>query len=172
MSFSGDDSLIWWTVDSGTLYENPTDKGLGRVFIYYYPQYDVIKDTIEVNNAADIKFQCYALKQRADDIKEADLQIKENGYKPEIKASGSASGAVELFHNFDYNIGTFVDMSWGKTPTGFSKVHSYKDDSTAFVEDVEDTSTILSYTLDLEITRSGAAKSSVKLQSTMNEKMK
>lgn len=172
LSFSGDDPLIWLEVSSGEIYKNSTDEGLGRLFIYYYPWYDDAgTDYIEVENTAGINFQCYVLKQRADGIKPADYETKENGYKPEIKVSG---GSVELFHNFDYNIATFENMSWGKTPTGFSDVHSYKDDSSAFVDNVvKDTdTTILSYTLDLEIKRPSDVNSIVKLQSTMNEKMK
>lgn len=172
LSFSGNDSLIWYTVDSGDIYENPKTLELNRLFIYYYPQYDNgIKDTIEVDNKAGVEnFECYMLKQRAQDMKDTTTGSKEEGYKPEVKITNSAPKFL-LFHNFDYNIGKFEEMASGfpATIAGAHKVYSYTEDVSPLVEEEE--AVTLSYKLELTIKRASDDQPVVTLESTMNEKI-
>lgn len=199
LSFSGNESLIWYKVNIGdidnpiyekTIYENPKTLELNRLFIYYYPQYDKyeispgvyknIGDTIEIKNEAGIEnFECYMLKQRAEDMNDTTTGSKEEGYKPEVKITNSAPKFV-LFHNFDYNIGKFEEMASGfpTTIAGAHKVYSYKDEVGPLVDELvkelpeENKAVTLSYKLELTIKRASDDQTVVSLESTMNEKMK
>ena len=163
----------------GTIYKNPTTAGLDRLFIYYYPQYNVEqgKDFIKVKNSAGItNFQCYVLKQISPALTATQLEIKDGGYKANVDVQNSAAG-FELFHNFDDNIG---DGSSTTDPTfsgTFEKEISYtgtaaKADGSSTTELAKNFSKqkVLSYKLELEITQNGRPVTT--LESSMNEKIK
>lgn len=161
---------------SGYLYKNPVTAGLDRLFVYYYPQYNLSAgcDKIVVKNDAGISnFQCYILKQYTADINENQMKIKENSYKANVSIQNSGAGSVELFHNFDDNI---ADGSSTTTPSisGASRVVSYtkltpSGDMTELTSEFAE-SEVLSYKLELLVTQNG--RTITTLESSMNEKIK
>lgn len=162
----------------GYIYKNPVTAQLDRLFIYYYPQYNLDPgcDTIEVNINSSVgiaNLQCYILKQRAADINENQMKIKESHYKANVKINNSGSGSVVLFHNFDDNI---ADGSSPPAPgiSGASKVVSYTElvpggDMTELTSEFSELEA-LSYKLELVVTQNG--REITKLESSMNEKIK
>lgn len=162
----------------GYLYKNPVTAGLDRLFVYYYPQYNIDEgcDKIVVKNDAGItNFQCYLLKQRAADINETQMKIKENGYKANVNIVNSAAG-FELFHNFDDNIAdgssTTAPSISGIDP---AKVHSYTKlapsgdmtEVTSYFSESE----VLSYKLELSV-KAQDGRTITRLESSMNEKIR
>lgn len=157
----------------GHFYKNPTVAGLDRLFVYYYPQYNLDPgcDTIVINNSANIpNFQCYLLKQRAADISEITMKTKENGYKANVNINNSASG-FKIFHNFDDNIADGSSTTAPSITGTYEKAVSYtkagsEPDTTELMENFSEVEA-LSYKLTLEITQNG--RTVTKLESTMNE---
>lgn len=175
--------VLWFDVPlsslypDGHFYKNPTAAGLDRLFVYYYPQYNLDPgcDTIEINNQAGIpNFQCYLLKQRAADISEITMETKENGYQANVNIINSASG-FKVFHNFDDNIS---EIAGGTTAapsiTGtYEKAVSYTKagsdpDMTELMENFSEAE-VLSYRLTLEVTQNGRTVTT--LESSMNERI-
>lgn len=161
---------------SGVIYQNPTTAGLDRLFIYYYPQYNV-NDKIVIKNTAGISnFQCYVLKQRASDINDTTMTIKETGYHANVEINNSASG-FEVFHNFAENMGNSKEPTASPSISGtYEKASSYvKTDASGKIVQSEladrfsETQT-LSYKLVLEVTQNG--RTITTLESSMNEKIK
>lgn len=160
----------------GYIYKNPAKAKLDRLFIYYYPQYNLDPgcDTIEVKNSAAIpNFQCYILKQRTNDMTETQMQIKENGYKANVNISNGATG-FELFHNFDDNIADGSSTTAPSISGMIAKVSSYtklapSGDMTELTARFSE-SEVLSYKLELVVTQNG--REITKLESSMNEKIK
>ncbi|MBD5451958.1 MAG: type II secretion system protein [Lachnospiraceae bacterium] len=159
----------------GHFYKNPVEAGLDRLFVYYYPQYNLDPgcDTIVINNQANISnFQCYILKQRAPDINENQMKIKENGYKANIDISNSASG-FKLFHNFDDNIADGSSTTPPSISGTYQKAVSYtkagtSPDMTELMENFSEVD-VLSYKLTLEVTQNG--RTVTRLESSMNERI-
>lgn len=183
--FPDDGSYLEFSVDlssvctDGNIYKNPDTAGLNRLIIYYYPQYnlDEGKDKIIVNNTANIpKFQCYILKQRAEDINDSNTKTKESRYKGTVVINDSTS-SFEVFHNFDYNIG---EGSSTPSPSisGASATHSYTKEvsggTTLQLVNRFTQQEVLSYTLTLEVAQGEGANRRVitSLESTMNENIK
>lgn len=184
--FPDDGSYLQFEVDlssictDGVIYKNPDTAGLNRLFIYYYPQYnlDEGKDKIIVNmdNTANIRnFQCYILKQRAEDINDSNTKTKESRYKGNVVINDSTS-SLEVFHNFDYNIG-----EGSSTPSPFisgaSATHSYTKEVSGGTTQLVNRFTqqeVLSYTLSLEVTQGDDPnkRTITTLESTMNERIK
>lgn len=159
----------------GYLYKNPVTAGLDRLFVYYYPQYnlDVGYDKVVIDNQANIaNFQCYVLKQCAADINENQLKIKENGYKANVEIRNSASG-FELFHNFDDNIGDGSSTTAPSISGTYDKASSYTKlapggDLTELASRFSEKE-VLSYKLDLLVTQDG--RTITRLESSMNERI-
>ncbi|MDE7207364.1 MAG: hypothetical protein K2N90_09465, partial [Lachnospiraceae bacterium] len=182
--FPDDGSYLQFEVDlssictDGAIYKNPDTAGLNRLFIYYYPQYnlDEGKDKIIVNNTANIRnFQCYILKQRAEDINDSNTKTKESRYKGNVVINDSTS-SLEVFHNFDYNIG---EGSSTPSPSisGASATHSYTKEVSGGTTQLVNRFTqqeVLSYTLSLEVTQGDDPnkRTITTLESTMNERIK
>jgi len=159
----------------GYIYKNPVTAGLDRLFVYYYPQYglDVGCDKIVVDNQAGISdFQCYILKQRAADINDNQMKIKENGYKANVEIRNAASG-FELFHNFDDNIADGSSTTAPSISGTYAKASSYtkpsSDGVTTELTSRFSESEVLSYKLVLSVTQNG--RTITTLESSMNEKI-
>lgn len=154
----------------GNIYKNPTAAGLNRLFIYYYPQYDLTagNDKIIIKNNANIPdFQCYILKQRAADINDNQTKIKENSYKANVQINNSAP-RFEVFHNFDDNIGEGSSTTAPTISGTISGVYSYtKEVSLASRFEEKE---VLSYKLELKVEQEG--RTITTLESSMNEKIK
>lgn len=154
--------------DEITIYNRPVLDGLDRLFIYYYPQYELgqnKRDIIEINNQAGIdNFGCYIIKQRARDINETKTGIYENGYCGVVEA-GVNAGMTNIYHNFDVNIGNGSSHVAPDISGSYKKVDSFTD-SDDFTEDEA-----LSYKLELTVTNaSGNVVAS--LNSSKLEKIK
>ena len=148
---------------------------MDRLFVYYYPQYNLDPgcDTIVINNQAGIpNFQCFLLKQRAADINENQMKIKENGYKANVNITNSASG-FKVFHNFDDNIADGSSTTAPSITGTYEKAVSYtkagtSPDTTELMEHFSEVEA-LSYKLRLEITQNGRTVTT--LESSMNERI-
>lgn len=170
LNLDGNDDIATY----GNFYKNPTAAGLDRLFVYYYPQYNLDPgcDTIVINNQAGIpNFQCFLLKQRAADISDTQMKIKENGYKANVNITNSASGFT-VFHNFDDNIADGSSTTAPSITGTYEKAVSYTKavgpDTTELMEHFSEVEA-LSYKLRLEITQNGRTVTT--LESTMNERI-
>ena len=163
----------------GHFYKNPTTAGLDRLFVYYYPQYNLDPgcDTIVINNQAGIPdFQCYILKQRAENINDTQMSTKEEHYVGNVDIINSALG-FKVFHNFDDNIGGKASTTPGGNISGvnedqkisYTKPTTPGSDITELMENFSEAE-VLSYKLKLEVTQNGRTVTT--LESSMNERIK
>lgn len=152
------------------IYKNPTNvgaKGLERIFIYYYPQYnlDAGKDKVIINNSTDISnLQCYILKQRTSELNDTVMQTKENSYQGNVEINNTRSGSVVLFHNFDDNIGG-GSTTVAPSIMGAAEAVRISELDTHFKEN-----RALTYSLELEVKQGG--RTITKLEGSMNEGIK
>jgi hypothetical protein len=157
-----------------TIYES--EKAPNRLFIYYYPYYDMEggHDKIEINNAAGLdSLDCYVVKQRNLSISEATTILRDKGYIPSVKCING--GKINLYHNFNTNIGnnTSTTTAWDSA-VGFNTVANLSDvlDATNEVSKTSGFSDdeVLSYNIKLVIKDSnGNVVSS--LESSKNERI-
>lgn len=151
------------------IYKNPVEAKLGRLFIYYYPNYslDAEADKIFINNNTAItKFQCFILKQRTEALSNNSLMTKENGYKAWVKIDNPAGGSCEAFHNFRDNIGGGSSTT---APSIAGAIADYSYDTPEFTTRFEEQE-VLSYKLALEVKQ--GTRTITKIESTMSEKIK
>lgn len=163
------------TLPDAQIYKNPVEAKLGRLFIYYYPNYNLKPepgtdsgvDKIIINNKTNItKFQCYILKQRTDALSNNSLKTKENGYKAYVEIKNPSGGSCEVFHNFKDNIGGGSSTT-EPSITGAVGDYSYATPQlTTRFEKQE----VLSYKLTLDVKQEGRPITTI--VSTMNEKIK
>ncbi|MDE6364665.1 MAG: hypothetical protein K2L86_10490, partial [Lachnospiraceae bacterium] len=149
------------------IYENPQTAKLNRLFVYYYPQYDVGigKDVIEIKNDAGIPdFQCYIVKQVAEDISMNRIKIEENHYSATVELVNSALG-FKIFHNFNDNIGGGSSHTAPSMPT--TCVEAGYIDPAMFSEEE-----VLSYKVKIAVTNAVGGAAVTELESTVNEKIK
>lgn len=162
------------------IYKNPVAAKLDRLYIYYYPNYNIGEDKIIINNHVTsvpiAGFECFILKQRTSQLSDASLKSKENGYKANVKIDNASGESWKVFHNFYDNVGggsSTAEPSF--TGTGYDTYSYTKKESEpdgtkpAFVGEAEK-SAVLSYKLELEVTQGG--RTITKIESTMNEKIK
>lgn len=166
-----------------TLYNDDESKGLDRLIIYYYPQYDLAcgstggdaKDNIVITmdpSASISDFSCYILKQCAPDLSPNVISVKEGSYT-NVSVAGSPSGSMKLYHNFYRNISDEASAASAPGPasiTGFANGGSKGEDylNTTDLYDVE----VLSYNMKLVITNDSTGGAVTRLESTKNEKIK
>lgn len=157
-----------YTVDMGLpgdkLYEKAEQPE--RLFVYYYPQYDLNKkDIIEINNNAGIDdFSCYIIKQCAKDMNMTRIAIEENGYQAKLVAGVNAD-KCRIYHNFDQNIGGGSSHVLPVISGAFGKVDSFTGSA-----DLQKKKTI-SYKLELTI-KNAADTVVTSLNSSKIEKIK
>lgn len=151
------------------IYKNPVEAKLGRMFIYYYPNYNLNAeaDKIFINNKTTItKFQCYILKQRTDALSNNSLMTKENGYKAYVKIDNPLGGSCEVFHNFKDNIGGGSSIT---VPSINGAIADYSYTTPEFATRFEEQE-VLSYKLALEVKQ--GTRIITTIESTMSEKIK
>jgi hypothetical protein len=152
-----------------------------RLFIYYYPQYDLqkTKDKIVINNTADIDgLSCYIIKQKSASINDTRMANCESKYEPSVTCT-TTTGKVYLYHNFDTNIGgkDSITGTAGYEASGFdtskggdiSKILNTEDESSkdnGFAADE-----VLSYNIKVEITDTGTSKIVSTLESSKTERI-
>ena len=151
-----------------TIYDRPVSDGLYRLFIYYYPQYELgenKKDIIEINNSAAIDgLECYIIKQRARDINDTKTELYEDSYGG-VVAAGVNAGMTNIYHNFDINI------AGGSSHVAPNISGSYKKaDSFSESDDFKEEEAI-SYKLELTI-KNAAGNVVTSLNSSKLEKIK
>ena len=149
------------------IYENPQAAKLNRLFVYYYPQYDVGigKDIIEIKNDAGIPdFQCYIIKQVAEDISMNRIKIEENHYSATVELVNSALG-FKIFHNFNENIGGGSSHTAPSMPSTCTE-SGYIDPAMFAQKEV------LSYQVKIVVTNAVGGGIVTELESTVNEKIK
>lgn len=141
-------------------YNNPQEAGLERIFIYYYPDYQV-EDVIKFETtgfSTTETLECYLIKQKRTDISEGEQALGESSYVPQINGTGT----LKLFHNFNENIGGGATVPT-VTPSGFAASQSYLD--TGLIK----TQKTLMYTIAVDLYEEGGTSVVTSLRGTIND---
>lgn len=146
-----------WHVE---FYNNPPEAGLERVFIYYYPNYEVTKDTINISTSGfgSDKLDCYLLKQKRPGMSNSSIMTEEASYVPEINGTGN----LNLYHNFGENISGSSSVPT-VSPSGFAASRSYVD-TTVVKED-----RTLMYKVTVNLYEAGGTEVIASFDGTMND---
>ncbi len=83
---------------------------LEAIYLYYYPQYKSVEyasadagDEIVIQSSVGSAIDVFLMKQKNPGYTDAVIQSKETGYR--VRVSGSGTGAVNLYHNYNRIIG-------------------------------------------------------------------
>jgi hypothetical protein len=145
-----------------------TGKDLERLYIYYYPQYDLDDGmdqiTVAFDKADDIKnFSCYIIKQNNTSFSDTYVALKEEKYKPQVICNNWKS-TFKLYHNFDTN----VSNSKSGSKTAGAVITNISQDNVGSITASFDNDEYLSYDITVEIYDSNSKLVST-LNSTKNE---
>jgi prepilin-type N-terminal cleavage/methylation domain-containing protein len=146
-----------------------------RLFVYYYPYYDVesANDKIEINNKAGVSnLECYIIKQKNSSLSDSTTAMRETSYKATVSCDSLKD--VVLYHNFKTNIGgkDSVTTTAGYDATGFKNIYDLsevldatneKSKTSGFSQDE-----VLSYNIKLVI-KDSSGNTVSKIESSKNE---
>jgi hypothetical protein len=154
---------------------------LDRLFIYYYPQYDLDEkqDKIVINNEAGASnLSCYIIKQKNSSLNDIRIASNEKKYIPTVVYNNKSASNVYLYHNLNTNIASDVP---GSNPPEFTIPAGFSTDKGGDISkilDVEDEESktkgfaqdeVLSYDITVEIKDGENVVSS--LESSKNERI-
>ena len=158
-----------------TVYQNPNEAKLQRVFLYYYPAYPGIylngssmQDVIQINTDGfnTEELEVYVLKQMNPVYGMSAVSSKDRIYGPAISVNSTKDGAsvtaVELYHNLTKHLYS-VDSSSGVSIAGCTDMGFYMSDAHASA------SHQLMHNVVVEICEHGSNEVIASLSGTIND---
>ena len=139
-----------------------TASDMSEVYLYYYPNYEVARDTIKIVNTTGNPVTCYLIKQQSDKYSKTKTEINETKYKAYVEGTGD----ITLYHNLRQNIGDYTKTIADQSITGCTDKNIADFDSA--VTDKK-TDKVLSYNITLTISDTDG-NVITSMDSTMNEK--